>query len=428
MEGRLNVGRNRMVAIVSAFIAVYGSPLIARGESSEARFEDISIEDPSGRALDHFFEALRRTANGDEDATTRIAHYGDSYIVGDQITGTVRALYQKRYGDGGPGFVLAGRPWEWYRRIGVRNSSSSGWGVYRALTGGPEDGYFGYGGVTFSTNRSNRRVWFETRETEEGPTKVSSIDIHYLAQPGGGDIELLVDGEHLLTISTSGEDTHSAFHQLDVSEGSHEFTLITGGGPVRLFGAALEQQGPGVVYDSLGINGACGTVLGRIDEDHMTQQFAHRRPNLVILAFGANGSNRQGLVDRYRETITPVFEQVRRASNGASCLVVAPLDRGERLADGTVRSHRNVARIVAAQRQAAFDAGCAFFDTHAAMGGVNSMRRWSRDGLASSDMIHPTSDGAELIGRGLFRALERAFHSANDAAHQHGTAAVPAGD
>lgn len=416
MEDRRWGVRGRWIAgLAAAAVALLGAVDRAHGEPAGSSLAPGSIEDPSGRALDHFFEALSRTASGAPGAITRIAHYGDSYIVGDQITHTIRRLYQQRYGDAGPGFVLAGRPWEWYRREGVRQGASAGWDAYRSSSGGPADGYFGYGGATFVTKQPRRRIWFETTETAEGPARASSIDLHYLAQPGGGDIQVLVDGEHHLTISTAGDDAHSAFLRLDVPDGHHEFVLETDGGAVRLFGVALERSGPGVVYDALGINGACATVLNRINAQHMAQQLGHRRVDLVIVAYGANESNRPDLVANYSDRLQPILQQIRQASRGASCLVVSPLDRGERLADGSVRSNPNVARIVAAQREAAAAAGCAYFNTYEAMGGDNAMMRWARAGLASSDLTHPTPEGAELIGRGLFEALERAFATYRDA-------------
>jgi lysophospholipase L1-like esterase len=414
-EGRWGAQSRVIAGLVAASLTLLGAVDRANAEPAGPGFAPASIEDPSGHALDHFFAALSRTESKAPGAITRIAHYGDSYIVSDQITHTVRALYQHRYGDAGPGFVLAGRPWEWYRREGVNLGASAGWDAYRSSSGGPADGFFGYGGATFVTKQPHRRIWFETTDTAEGPAKASSIDLHYLAQPGGGDVQVLVDGEHQLTISTAGEDAHSAFLRLDVPDGHHEFVLETDGGAVRLFGAALERSGPGVVYDALGINGACATVLTRINAQHWAQQLAHRHLDLVIVAYGANESNRPDLVANYREHLQPILQEIRQGTGGASCLVVSPLDRGERLADGSVRSNPNVARIVARQREAAAAAGCGFFNTYEAMGGDTAMLRWSRAGLASSDLTHPTPEGAELIGRGLFEALERAFATYRDA-------------
>lgn len=387
-----------------------GFSLDLEAEQRSAVFPSIEIEDPSGRAFERFFSALRRTATRQPHAITRIAHYGDSLIVGDNITRTVRALYQERYGDAGPGFVLAGRPWDWYRREGVRLGGTNGWHTYRSLSGGPPDHFYGFGGSTFVTGRQHQRVWFETTEVDGRPVKVSSIEIHYLAHPRGGDFDVVVDQENLLTISTRREETISAFHTIRVAEGPHKVILRTqGNGQVRLFGAAFEREGSGIVYDSLGINGACTDVMARMDPVHLGQQLGHRHPDLIIVAFGANESNRPGLVDRYRAEVLPALQSLQRGSGGASCLLVGPMDRGMRDARGAVRSHPIIRQITQAQREVAFEAGCAYLDTFTAMGGDGAIRRWLGLGLAGGDLVHPTPDGSEAIGRGLFVALERAF-------------------
>ncbi len=391
------------------------------GAGGEAGAEEnllrpMAIEDQSGHALDGFFASLRRTAAREPGAVTRVAHYGDSLIVGDLITRTLRRLYQDRYGDAGPGFILAGRPWPWYRRQGVLHGATDGWRTYRVLTGGVRDRLFGFGGVTFEAAPRDRRVWYRTADDEGREVRVSRVDVHYLMQPSGGDLDVLVDGEHMVTLGTAGETRRSAFHEVRAPEGPHTIVLRTaGGGPVRLFGVALEREGPGVVYDSLGINGACGTSLARVDAGHMAEQIRHRAPALIVLAFGANESNRPALVDRYQESFVPLLRQLQQASPGASCLVMAPMDRGTDLAAPRPRSNRYVPQIVEAQRRSARAAGCAFFDTYAAMGGDLSIYRWYRRGLASPDLTHPTPEGGALVAQGLFRALEAAYAESSPA-------------
>jgi lysophospholipase L1-like esterase len=394
----------------AAIVLLAAVPGRVHAEPGRALFTPTEIEDASGRGLDRFFASLRKTAARRPGAVTRIAHYGDSVIVGDLITRHLRKLFQERYGDAGPGFVLAGMPWDWYRHAGMRIGASAGWQTYRGISGGPPDHRYGYGGVTFVTRSTGEHVWITTEDDEGRALKASIIDVHYLAQPEGGDIDVLVDGEHVLTLSTSADSGSSAFHAVRVPDGGHRIELRTAGnGEVRLFGVALEREGPGVVYDSLGVNNACTTMLGRIDADHLGEQLGHRRPDLIVLTFGANESNRPGLVARYRTAVLPAVRQLRRASHGASCLIMAPMDRGMRHDGGEAEPNALIPTIVEAQRGIARDTGCAFFDTFAGMGGSGSMRRWVAAGLAGGDMVHPTKEGGALIGRELFEAVERAF-------------------
>jgi hypothetical protein len=70
-----------------------------------------------------------------------------------------------------------------------------------------------------------------------------------------------------------------------------------------------------------------------------------------------------------------------------------------------------IPRIISAQRRAAFDSGCAFFDTWQAMGGENAMRRWykARPRLAMGDFRHATPTGYEIIGNMFYKALLAGF-------------------
>ena len=62
------------------------------------------LED-SNHGLDAFYQALWRTESREHGAVTRIVHYGDSPTTADLITGDVRAILQKRFGDAGHGFI-----------------------------------------------------------------------------------------------------------------------------------------------------------------------------------------------------------------------------------------------------------------------------------------------------------------------------------
>ena len=60
-----------------------------------------------GGVLDHFYHALWRTEKGERGAVTRVVHYGDSPTTADLITGDIRSILQKQFGDAGHGFILA---------------------------------------------------------------------------------------------------------------------------------------------------------------------------------------------------------------------------------------------------------------------------------------------------------------------------------
>src|SRR5204863_9746540 len=102
-------------------------------QSSHSPITRQLIENPSGRALESFYQSLaltfaqRETGENDNPAITRISHYGDSHVAADILTGALRRYFRRDFGDAGPGFILAGHPWSWYSRSGVESSASFGW-------------------------------------------------------------------------------------------------------------------------------------------------------------------------------------------------------------------------------------------------------------------------------------------------------------
>jgi hypothetical protein len=101
---------------------------------------DIPVENAA--ALIPFFEQLYRHQRGEVAGPVRILHYGDSHTAADEWTGDLRTRFQEKFGDGGSGFSLAGRPYNSYRRMDVRSGSTRGWHT-DGLVGRAGDGVYG---------------------------------------------------------------------------------------------------------------------------------------------------------------------------------------------------------------------------------------------------------------------------------------------
>ncbi len=66
-----------------------------------------------------------------------------------------------------------------------------------------------------------------------------------------------------------------------------------------------------------------------------------------------------------------------------------------------------IPQIIRVQREAAYKAGCVYFDTHAWMGGPGSMESWRRERppLAAGDFVHLTFAGYRAVAHGLYEAM-----------------------
>lgn len=374
------------------------------------------IEDPA-RALDNFFAQLARTEARQPNAVTRVTHYGDSPITNDGITSTVRRIMQEQYGDAGHGFILIDKPWAWYGHQGITFTSGGDWDDNPMIGGRVNDGEFGLGGVAFRASGPGRYARFAPASEGQTGKNFSRMEVYYLQQPGGGQFSVDVNGDNSRTVSTSGDVETSGFYELKATQsGANTFNLKTLGGNVQLFGAVIENDGPGVVYDSLGVNGAyAGLLATAMNFDHWAQQLQHRNPNLVILNYGTNESQyaSDDQMERYDKDLREVVRRVRAALPGVSILIVSPMDRGKRAAGGKVITMPSIPKIIEMQRRVALETGCAFFDTFTAMGGEGTMAKWSagkgKDHLVGGDLTHPTAEGAEIVGRLVFEAIKDSY-------------------
>ncbi len=357
----------------------------------------ISVAQPE--ALVPMFEHLYRLNARQDAAPFHILHFGDSHSAADDWTAGLRRLLKERFGDGGSGFSLAGRPYQGYRRFDVQGGGSAGWRA-EGLRSGAGDGYFGMGGVGISTQVEGQSVFIET--------ECDRLEIDYLQQPSGGDLALFDYDQLLERFSTRGE-LGPGFVSYRTAPGLHRFVLRTlNSKPVRLFGWVADKE-TGVTYETLGINGAEASIILRWNESMLTTYLRRRNPGLIVLAYGTN----EGVIgnwssEKYQVMFSDILQRFRRAVPAASILVLGPPDSWSN-SRGTWQPVPGIDRIIAAQKSACRESGCGFWDTRERMGGLGSMREWVQAGLAQRDYIHFTPAGYRHLATMLFADMMQQY-------------------
>ena len=91
---------------------------------------------------------------------------------------------------------------------------------------------------------------------------------------------------------------------------------------------------------------------------------------------------------------------------GLVIIVIGINDISQNSPDGYI-TNPNVTKIRDAQKRAALEAGCVFWDLYEAMGGKNSMPSWvfAEPPLATKDFLHFTSNGAKIVGEMFNKAF-----------------------
>ena len=377
-------------------------------ETDGVRAQRLQVQKPENlvdphRTLDHFYQALL------QGGRVHVLHYGDSPTTGDLITADARALFQKQFGDGGAGFVLIAKPWAWYFHRGV-DMDSSKWAIDVAGDTPIKDGLHGLGGASFQG--SPGAVATFTVKNEQHTAEVA-----YLEQPDGGTFSFEADGNELgkvETTETTGEKPRPAWRLFDLPAGTKKFTVRVESGRVRLYGVEFSKGRSGVLYSSLGVNGANITLLSeRFNGAHWTAQLRHYKPDLVVLAYGTNESGFAKFVDStWAAEMKLAVKRLQTALPDASILLMSPMDRGERNERGDIETIATMPRLVKIEARVAEETNVAFFNTFQAMGGEGTMARWyaAEPRLVGSDYIHPMPAGAKIVGELLYGALRDGYN------------------
>jgi hypothetical protein len=384
------------------------APVGASDRSKILALEDVCLEGAPPRctrwAMDGFYRAIADAKRDKLGRAVRVSWYGDSVIATDAIPGHLRTLLQAELGDGGPGFVYVVPPHRFCGHDAITRAQGGTWTTHAISTTQTGDGLYGVGG--------------STAETEDGRATIklvagtaSQVELYYLAQPHGGTATLLADGKPLATAETRADQKRAGYAAASL-DGGKRFELTTSG-RVRVFGLALENP-RGAVVDNLGVVSVNVKSFDVNNAEHFAGELAHRGADLVMIMIGANEAQWLGPTDKdtrdYAQHYGKLLAAVRAGRPDGACLVVSPTDQAE-AKDGEYPSRPVMPVLVAAQREAARAAGCAFYSTYDWMGGKGSAAKWFRTGLVGTDFQHLSRKGANKLAEGVFGALMAGYRT-----------------
>ena len=386
--------------------------------SKKPAVKQTNADSEGSEALAPFFASLRTSG-----AVTRVLHFGDSHVAADYWTGELRRLLQARYGDAGPGYVMPGNPWVAFRHAQARSFSTGGWETIGMSRDGG-DGLLGRSGTALSPNGGDGTAGVE------GPFSVYRVELLTLST--GACLSVSIDGvtqfAGLLDPPEAGEAPEeaccrlvhaavpgTAYHwvgldsMMPLEAGPHRLEIRDAcGGLTRILGVDLATGRPGVLVDTLGLNGAELPALGKWRPELRRILLRGAAPKLVVVSYGTNDMGRGDfdLAD-YRARATELFRSLREDLPDSAILITGPIDRAARR-KGAATVTKNAPLVTRALREAAAASGCAFWDAKAAMGGDGSIRKWNRGGFAQRDLVHLTGTGYAKLAGMLFDRLMKA--------------------
>jgi len=163
--------------------------------------------------------------------------------------------------------------------------------------------------------------------------------------------------------------------------------------PFQLYGLSLENDDPGVVYSSIGVNGAM--LKSYLRCGLFNRQLSALDPDWVIISIGTNeGNTRLFDQDGYRIEYLKLLDSIRLSAPKAAILLTVPNDsylNKKYLNTNTARMRETIYGIARTY-------GYGVWDFYHIMGGLNSATVWYNNGLMNKDHIHFNKPGYLLQG------------------------------
>lgn len=182
---------------------------------------------------------------------------------------------------------------------------------------------------------------------------------------------------------------------------------IPAGETFTLTGLVPESHAAGISYFSSGINGAAVPTWLRCV--NLAEDLKVVRPDIVFFAIGVNDAavpNGKFDPEAFKSGYRRIIAMVEAVTPGCAYVFITNNDTYYRQARKRPKTPNPNARLVQkAFYELAEEYGGAVWDVFDFMGGMGSSMDWRDEGLMTSDLIHFTRTGYELLGDLLFNAL-----------------------
>ncbi len=171
-----------------------------------------------------------------------------------------------------------------------------------------------------------------------------------------------------------------------------------------LYGIELDNDDPGIIYSSVGVNGA--EVSSFLKCNLLEPQLKILNPEWIIISLGTNDAYSKDFDKKiFENNYNQLIKRIKNVLPGSFILLTTPADsyRRRRYPNPDMMIAKQVVIDIAKQNNSAV------WDLYEVMGAYKSIRKWYSAGLAARDKIHFSKTGYVLQGDLLFNAFLKAY-------------------
>jgi lysophospholipase L1-like esterase len=360
--------------------------------------------------LTNFFKKLKETKEGNEDKII-ILHIGDSHIQSGVLTSIVRENLQSIFGNAGRGLIC---PYSLARTNGPKDykiMSDVEW-THERIVNKSLTLPIGVCGITIKSNDPNANINLTLNHSENMNNNFNKINVlhekgfesrDFLLLDSGGYNIGIIDSDYSSPTSSDFISSAKFDQPLDMVT-MHSFQIDSRQTYAQIYGFILENNKPGILYDTVGVNGA---TYSDYYKEFFIQQAVLLNPDLIIISLGTNESfSKKFDVKEFISNVDRLTSTFKKELPATNIILTVPPDS---LRDR--RKNWNIPAIRSAMISYCKNNDLAYWDLFSVMGGTGSILKWQTNKLASKDHIHFLTRGYELQGKLFFDALIKSYNN-----------------
>ena len=360
------------------------------------------IEDYSAQQI-----GLRNLIQAIENRNTlqrpiRIAFLGDSFIEADIFTQNVRALLQDIYGGCGVGYMAMHSDFPGFRRS--INQTDKGWNTYNVAT---EQQQPQLTSLPLQIHRAEGEAY----------TRLKGVNkLRYIDKWNVSTIGFIAEDSAVIMVKTDSAtytydvvpDTKAQFITLQDPTALLEVRCSSPN--VAFWGTWLDDT-EGIAIDNISMRGYSGTTLAQFPINRLQELDVAIPYDLIVLQYGLNRMTAS--ITHYSPYTQQLMESVahlREAFPTTDILIMGIGDRCQNQ-DGEIKTMEAVHGMIKAQRNAAIQSQCLFWDCYEAMQQLGGMPAFVENKWASKDYTHINHVGGEPLAQEFVKAFKYAIEN-----------------
>jgi lysophospholipase L1-like esterase len=368
------------------------------------------------KSIPHINFALNRIANGRMDniyakllalkqtktGVINIVQIGDSHIQADFFSSVIRNGFQQFFGNAGRGLVFPYQLAKSNAPSDISSSSNVGWN-YNRLAHPEIPINNGISGFCIQTNRPGSKINFTLKANEYGEQSFNKLKFF---TDSTSSWLLQTDDNNMLGIIKSDTDT-TVYKEVVLQDALNSFTLTAQntGATQSFYGVSLENGEPGVIYHTIGVNGA------KYEQYNNTPLFWKQLPalnaDLYIISLGTNEAQNDSFIETdFLDQVKLFIEKIKTISPEAAILITTPQDSYKGDASNSIMKKLNFSLS-----KYCIQNNIAIWDLYKTTNGYGSAKKWFAKGLLNKDKIHFTAPGYKLQAQLLLSAFANGYNN-----------------